>query len=160
MIFVTVGTHFQGFDRLIKKMDEIAPEINEEIIMQIGPTDYEPKNTRWFKFSSYEATLNLIKKSDIVICHGGAGTLLDCLGFNKKILIVPRLGELEESCDGHEFELATAIKDKNISIVHDIDYLKDHILKSQEKLKKILFIKKDSQLVNFIKDYLNGEFQI
>jgi len=28
--------HKQGFERLIKKMDEIAGKIDEEIIMQIG----------------------------------------------------------------------------------------------------------------------------
>ena len=42
MIFVTVGTHDQGFKRLVKKMDEIAGQIDEEVVMQIGSTDYKP----------------------------------------------------------------------------------------------------------------------
>jgi len=40
MIFVTVGTHDQGFERLVKKMDEIAGQIDEEVVIQVGYTDY------------------------------------------------------------------------------------------------------------------------
>lgn len=43
MIFVTIGTHPGQFDRLIKKIDEIAPQIDEEIIIQTGFTNYVPK---------------------------------------------------------------------------------------------------------------------
>ena len=50
MIFVTTGTHSQGFDRLIQKMDEIAGKINEEVIMQIGSAKYKPKNAKFFNF--------------------------------------------------------------------------------------------------------------
>ncbi|RKY56218.1 MAG: beta-1,4-galactosyltransferase, partial [Candidatus Neomarinimicrobiota bacterium] len=38
MIFVTVGSHYKGFERLVEKMDEIAGKIEEEVIMQIGYT--------------------------------------------------------------------------------------------------------------------------
>jgi UDP-N-acetylglucosamine transferase subunit ALG13 len=47
MIFVTVGTHYQGFDRLIRKMDEIAGKIEEDVIMQIGSTQYKPINAKY-----------------------------------------------------------------------------------------------------------------
>ena len=45
MIFVTVGTHEQPFNRLIRKIDELKRDgiIKEEVIMQIGYSTYEPK---------------------------------------------------------------------------------------------------------------------
>ena len=38
MIFVTVGTHVQPFDRLIRKVDELKRDgnIQEEIIMNVA----------------------------------------------------------------------------------------------------------------------------
>ena len=45
MIFVTVGTHEQPFNRLIKKVDELKYEeiIKEDVIIQTGFSSYEPK---------------------------------------------------------------------------------------------------------------------
>lgn len=45
MIFVTVGTHEQPFNRLVKKMDELKKEgiITEEVIIQTGFSTYKPQ---------------------------------------------------------------------------------------------------------------------
>ena len=51
MIFVTVGTHEQPFNRLIQKIDELVRdgEIEDDVFMQIGYSTYEPKYTKWEK---------------------------------------------------------------------------------------------------------------
>ena len=43
MIFVTVGTHEQPFNRLIQKVDELKKEgvITEDVIIQTGFSTYE-----------------------------------------------------------------------------------------------------------------------
>ena len=45
MIFVTVGTHEQPFNRLVKKIDELKRDgvITEEVIIQTGFSTY----ARW-----------------------------------------------------------------------------------------------------------------
>ena len=47
MIFVTVGTHEQPFNRLIKYMDQFAMrmELGEDVIIQTGYSTYEPKRS-------------------------------------------------------------------------------------------------------------------
>ena len=42
MIFVTVGTHEQPFNRLIKKIDDLVANgnINEKVIVQTGFSTY------------------------------------------------------------------------------------------------------------------------
>ena len=155
MIFVTVGTHYQGFDRLIKKMDEIARKINDEVIMQIGYSRYEPRNAKWFKFLEYNKLVKLIEKSDVVICHGGAGTLLDALNFNKPVVIVPRLSKFSEVYDDHEIELAEALEAMGKAIaVYDIDELEDAIEKA--KLLRYKPVNRDKRLINFLREYLRG----
>lgn len=47
MIFVTVGTHEQPFNRLIKKIDELKQDgtIEEDVIIQTGFSTYQRKTT-------------------------------------------------------------------------------------------------------------------
>ncbi|HEV1534200.1 TPA: multidrug MFS transporter, partial [Streptococcus pneumoniae] len=49
MIFVTVGTHEQQFDRLIKEVDYLKKEnlIQDEVFIQIGYSSYIPKYCEW-----------------------------------------------------------------------------------------------------------------
>lgn len=155
MIFVTVGTHTQGFERLIKKMDEIAGKIDEEVVMQIGYTNYVPKNAKWFRFLEYEKMLKVIEKSRIIVCHGGAGTLLDSLKFNKLIVVVPRLRKYNEAYDDHELELADALsREGRVIAVYDIEDL-ERILNEVKNMKPPA-VKRDKKLTEFLKEYIRG----
>ena len=156
MIFVTVGTHYQGFERLVKKMDEIAGKIDDEVIMQIGYTKYEPKNAEWFRFLEREGDiLELYKKADVIVAHAGAGTLLTALSFGKPVVVVPRLKKFGEHVDDQQLELAEALESMGEAIaVYDIKKLEDAIKKA--KSSKYEPVKRDKRLANFLKEYLRG----
>jgi beta-1,4-N-acetylglucosaminyltransferase len=121
MILVTVGNHTAGFERLTRAMDELAANIDEDIIAQIGSTQYLPSKLQWFRFIEYQEMLTLIKKARIVVCHGGAGTILDAIRNGKPLVILPRLKKYGEAFDDHELELAKAISlDKRAILVRDV----------------------------------------
>jgi len=130
MIFVTVGTTGHSFDRLMKKMDELAAEgdIEEEIVAQIGNTEYEPSNFSWFKFDDYEKIKGYMMKARIVISHAGAGSIYTALEFNKPVIAVPRQAQFNEHYNDHQIELAEALSKtgKCISVIN-IDELKNAI---------------------------------
>lgn len=71
MIFVTVGTHEQQFNRLIEYMDKWAIENDEEVIIQTGYSTYEPKNCKWQKLFSFQEMCKYVDDARIVITHGG-----------------------------------------------------------------------------------------
>ena len=56
MIFVTVGTHEQGFERLIKEIDKLKENgiIEDEVIIQKGYTKYEPKYCETYDLIDYD----------------------------------------------------------------------------------------------------------
>ena len=56
MIFVTVGTHEQPFNRLVKKVDELVSEgaINEKVIIQTGFSTYIPRHCEVHKMMSFD----------------------------------------------------------------------------------------------------------
>lgn len=155
MIFVTVGMHYQGFKRLIKKIDEIAKKIDEEVVMQIGYTKYKPKNVKFFDFLSYDEIIKLMKKSRLVICHSGAGTLLDVFRFNKPTITTPRLKKFGEHIDDQQIELAEVLSEEGkVIAVYDSEELED-ALKEVERLR-FTDVGKDRKLVNFLKEYIGG----
>ena len=59
MIFVTVGTHEQPFNRLIQKVDELKRDgvIKDDVLMQTGFSTYEPKYCRWQRLFPLEVAL-------------------------------------------------------------------------------------------------------
>ena len=72
MIFVTVGTHEQPFNRLIQKIDELKKDgiINEDVIIQTGFSTYEPKYCQWSKLIPYQQMVKNVADARIVITHG------------------------------------------------------------------------------------------
>ena len=78
MIFVTVGTHEQQFNRLVKKIDNLKKDgtFKDDVIIQIGFSTYEPKYCQWSKFISYQQMLENVKNARIVITHGGPSSFI------------------------------------------------------------------------------------
>ncbi len=131
MIFVTVGTHEQSFNRLIKKVDQLIESgvISEPVIMQTGFSTYEPKHAEWHKLLPYPQVLDNVKNARIVITHGGPASFLLPLQFGKIPIVVPRRLQYNEHVNDHQAEFAKAVAQrmKNIILVEDIVELGDTI---------------------------------
>ena len=81
MIFVTVGTG--SFDSLVRAMDKLALG---DVVIQTGSGRYVPKNCKHFDYK--KSLTSDFKKAKIVVTHGGAGTLLELAGMNKRVVAV------------------------------------------------------------------------
>ena len=131
MIFVTVGTHVQGFDRLIKEVDSLLMrgEIKEKVVMQIGNTGYEPANSEFFRFlDSNEKIMDYVRKSEMIITHGGAGSIINSLSSGKPTIVVPRYKRFGEHVNDHQLELAKSLeKEGKIISVYNITNLAEAI---------------------------------
>ncbi len=154
MIFVTVGSHYQGFERLIRKMDDIAGRIDEKVIMQIGHTNYKPVNAKYFNFiESFEEIERLNREARIVVSHAGAGSILTALEQRTPVIVVPRLKKFNEHMDDHQLEIAEAMsEDKRVKVVDDIEYLEECLeleLSSADEHN-------ENKLVDSVKNYLSS----
>jgi len=127
MIFVTIGVT-EPFSRLIKKMDEIALEINEEVIIQRGDTEYVPENCESFQYCPEEEYQSYLQEADLVVSHAGTGTVLNCAANNTKIVLVPRRSKFGEHKTDHQVAEARTWNNKlEIPIVEDVDELESVI---------------------------------
>ena len=153
MILVIVGTLGYPFDRLLKKMDEIAPELSEEVVMQLGVSEYEPKNTKSFHFESEETLNDLYDKCSLLVCHAGAGTILNGLVRGKPIVLVPRRAAEKEVTTDHQLLLVDKmVKQGKAAGIIDINGLKDAIFKARESSSEPAVV--DHRLVNYLSDVL------
>lgn len=140
MIFVTVGTHEQPFNRLIRKIDELKRDgiIKEEVIMQIGYSTYEPKYCRWSKLLPYSEMVKNVKDARIVITHGGPASFIMPLQIGKVPIVVPRQKEFDEHVNNHQVDFSKAVEDRMgiIITVTDINKLEEMITNYNNYIKK------------------------
>ena len=129
MIFVTVGTHEQPFDRLVSYIDELKGNgtIQEEVIMQTGYSTYEPKHCTWSKLLPYSEMVKNVAEARIVITHGGPSSFIMPLQVGKTPIVVPRQEKYGEHVNDHQllFALEVEKRQKNILVVEDVAQLED-----------------------------------
>lgn len=127
MIFVTVGTHEQPFDRLIRKVDALKKQgvIQEEVIMQTGFSTYEPEYCQWSKLLPYKQMIQNVADARIVITHGGPASFIMPLQVGKTPIVVPRQKQFDEHVNDHQLEFARQVAQRMGTIipVEDIDTL-------------------------------------
>lgn len=141
MIFVTVGTHEQPFDRLVSAIDELKGKgvIGEDVIIQTGYSTYEPKNCTWSKLLPYGDMVKNVKDARIVITHGGPSSFIMPLQEGKIPVVVPRQEKYGEHVNDHQLLFAKEVqqRQKNILVVEDTDLLEDTIVNYDEKVMQL-----------------------
>lgn len=155
MIFVTVGTHEQGFDRLVKQLDIIAPNPGiPPIFIQKGYTDYKPVNCEFADLISPKQMEKYMNNADLVITHGGPSTYMASLAKNKPTIVVPRLSEFNEHVNDHQMAFAHQIIENSnyeFTIVTNMDLL-------EPTIRHKLTVKSNIELVSNNKQF-NTDFQ-
>lgn len=111
MILCLVGTNPYDFSRLVKKLDEVSPQLNMPVIVQIGYTKYKPINCEHFSFKPKEEVKKLMQKAELIVTQGGFGSMTDAIMMHKRLIAVPRLIELKESQD-NQVELVEYFESK------------------------------------------------
>ena len=142
----------RAFERLVREMDRIAGELDEQVVMQIGSTDYEPENCDYFKFMPRRDIEKHYADARIVICHAGSGSILTALEHDKPLVLVPRMKTYGEVFDDHQLEIAKAIEGRGATVVYDISNLKTAI---KNVNTTVLKFSTGRSLAGALKEYLD-----
>ena len=139
MIFVSVGTHSQQFDRLLKEVDSLVEKglIKEKVFAQTGHSTYKPKKYKYKKFLSIEEFDKEVGKCSLFITHAGEGNIGTGLQKEKKMIVVARRKVYGEHTNNHQLELAKAIRRDKQAIVCEVSEIEEALKKVNNlKLKK------------------------
>ena len=163
MIFVTVGTHEQQFNRLVECMDKYAAEHEEKVIIQTVFSTYEPKNCEWSKLYPYHKMVELVDEARIAITHGGPSSFIMSLRFGKIQIVVPRMKEFDEYVNNHQVNFCRQVAQRMCTIieVENMDELVRVVDNYEEEIKKM---KKENssnndRFCNKLEDIVNEMFE-
>lgn len=138
MIFVTVGMQLP-FDRLIRAVDEIAPEVGEEIIAQTQRSVYMPRHIKTIDYLSSIEYSDLMRRARLIISHAGAGTIISALMLKKPIIIMPRRVSLGEHRSDHQMEFSKRMNELHyVHVAYDDRQLQALVLDSRIRYLKEL----------------------
>ena len=150
MILVTLGTQDKSFKRLLDAVQRQIDlgNIKDEVVVQAGVTEYKSKDMKIKKFVSIKTLNKLIDECDLLITHGGVGSILSGLEKNKKVIAAARLKQYDEHESDHQLQIVDKFtEDGYILKLEDFDKL-DEVIKKSRKYK---FTKYKSNNDNFVK---------
>ncbi len=114
MILVTLGTQDKDFSRLLKVVEKEIKNgtIKDKVIVQAGHTKFKSDYMEIFDFLSAEELADLVRQADIVITHGGVGSITMAIQHKKKIIAAARLKKYKEHTNDHQVQIIKKFAEK------------------------------------------------
>lgn len=156
MIFVSLGTNDKSFKRLLDKIDkEISlGNIKDKVVVQSGYTKYESENMDIIDLMSMDLFSKSINDCNILITHGGVGTILDGLKLGKKIIAFPRLSKYQEHVNDHQIEIINEFYECGYILTGEVDDLVSLIDKCKDFNPKS-YTSNNYRFNKLIRDYID-----
>lgn len=107
---MSVGNATQPFARLLAAVDAVARDLPQPVIVQAGATPFRSEWCAVHRALPMERFEQLIRESELLILHGGAGSLIGAIRSGKIPVVMPRRAEFHEHIDDHQLELARELE--------------------------------------------------
>lgn len=158
MILVTLGTQDKSFKRLLEAIQKQIDngKIKDKVVVQAGLTKFQSKDMEIFDFIPVSKFDDLINSCDILITHGGVGSIITGLKHNKKVIAAARLKKYKEHTNDHQLQIIDNFsKSGYILPLNDFDEL-DKVLVKAKKFKPKEYKSNTENFIKLIKDYIDN----
>ena len=158
MILVILGTQDKPFVRLLQAVETLVQQevITDRIIVQAGMTKYSSELVEVFDLIPSDQFNNLINQADLIITHGGVGSIITALKNKKKVIAVARLKEYGEHTNNHQVQIIEKfVSEGYILGISDTSLLIDSLI-SSKTFKPKEFNSNSAQVINIIRNYINN----
>lgn len=126
LVFATVGATLP-FDRLVRLVDQAKQTglLPEQVILQTGigsEAQIQGDIADVRETLPFEDVKQILRRAEIVICHGGTGSIITALREGCRVVVIPRSFSRGEHYDDHQWEIAQALADRGlVSMVGEDD---------------------------------------
>lgn len=158
MILVTLGTQDKEFRRLLEAIDrEIKKKnIKDKVIVQAGCTKYKSDNMEIFDLIPSDKFEELISKCDLLITHGGVGSILAGILKGKTVIAAPRLAKYNEHVNDHQLQIIDNFTKHNYILgLKDFSKL-GKIIEKAKTFKTKQFESNNANFIAMIEDYIDN----
>jgi UDP-N-acetylglucosamine transferase subunit ALG13 len=126
VIFVTVGTHQQPFDRLLGGLAPLA-EL-DDLVVQHGNGRAPAAADVAIPFLGPSELVAYMERARVVVSHGGVGSILVARRAGHIPVVVPRRHVHGEHVDDHQLEVVRCLEHRGeVVAVHDVERLADAV---------------------------------
>ena len=156
MILVVLGTQDKEFPRLLEAVDREIKKgtIKEKVVVQAGQTKYESENMEILDLVSAPEFDKLIDKADLIITHGGAGSILSAIKKGKKIIAAPRLAKYKEHHNDHQRQIIKEFADQGYLLeLKDFNKL-DKLIEKSKSFKPKKFVSNTNNMIKLLENYI------
>lgn len=159
MILITVGTHKLSFNRLLEQIDILIEEKTidaNQVFAQIGYSTYTPRLYKFERFIEQDEFIKLIQKCDVVITHGGTGSIVNSIKNDKKVIAIPRRAKYHEHVDDHQIEIVEHfVETGHIICVNEVEDLKEALM-NIGKFKPNKFVSGNEKIRQVLKSFIEN----
>ena len=163
MILVLLGTQNNSFHRLLEEIEKNIENgnITEEVVVQAGYTKFEPSTKKQqikiFNTVPKDELEKLIEKANIVISHGGVGSMITANQKGKKVIAVPRYKMYHEHVNDHQLKTIEIFGKRNYVLptknVQDVE----RALKDVKDFVPVVYEKDErSKVIQIIEDFIGN----
>ena len=156
MILVILGTQDKEFKRLLSAVEREIKKgnIKEKVVVQAGQTKYESDNMEILDLVSAPEFDKLIDKADLIITHGGVGSILTAIKKGKKIIAAARLKKYKEHHNDHQKQIIKEFADQGYLLeLRDFNKL-DKMLEKAKSFKPKKFVSNTNNMIKLLEDYI------
>lgn len=159
MIFVILGTQRFQLNRLLIELDKLIEmgEITQEVIAQVGVSDYKPKHYQYYPYIDKSRFDEYIMQASHIITHSGVGSIITALKAKKPVVVYPRLKKYHEHVDDHQLDIAKAFEKMNYVICrHEEDSLKE-VINRCKQYPFAEYVESTSRISGIINAFLHND---
>ena len=157
MILVLLGTQKNSFVRLLDEIEKCIDSkvITEEVVVQAGYTVFNSVKMKILDFISQDELNSLLAQANIIITHGGVGSILNGIKLEKKVIAIPRLAQYKEHVNDHQIQIVEKFNKQGYIIgINNISNLAQAI-KDINTFSPKKFESNTSNIINIIDSFIN-----
>ncbi len=158
MILVLLGTQNNSFKRLLEQIDLLIKNkiIQDEVVVQAGYTKHTSSNMKILDFISNEELEKWQEKADLIITHGGVGSILSSITKGKKVIAVARQHQYGEHINDHQKDIIEFFSKKDYIIgIYDVQDLEKAIIQSKNFEPKT-YQQNNEKMLKIIEDFIEN----
>lgn len=158
MILVLLGTQNNSFHRLLEEIEKNidSGNIKEEVVVQKGYTKFESKNMTLYTQLPVDELKKLIDKADLIITHGGVGSIITAIEENKKVIAVPRLKKYKEHVNDHQLDIIKSFDDAGYIIGLDSVEKIGEALNKVKDFEPKRYIKNTGNILKIVENFIDN----
>jgi UDP-N-acetylglucosamine--N-acetylmuramyl-(pentapeptide) pyrophosphoryl-undecaprenol N-acetylglucosamine transferase len=118
LLFATVGATLP-YERLLDYVGDAKKRglIPERVVVQTGAGAAPIDGVECVETLDFDAMRAVLAKADLVVCHGGTGSIVTALQAGCRTIAIPRLFERGEHYDNHQLEITEAFEKRGLLFV-------------------------------------------